>query len=110
MLFQPDQSFLLIAHQHTFAWCKIYGSGEFFFSDYSQVIQLGFTLYVFIVRTVCYDVVIMVGKDGKTVLAGFLFQIRQHFRIDAAFKQYFSVLRLYYLATIVGEYESSIIT
>ena len=52
-----------------------------------------------------YDGVVY-SKDGKTVLAGFLFQIRQHFRIDAAFKQYFSVLRLYYLATIVGEYES----
>ena len=51
----------------------------------------------------------MVGEDGKAVLAGFLFQIRQHFRIDASFKQYFSVLCFYYLATIIGENKPSII-
>ena len=83
---------------------------ENYLPDYLFKIVLVGSVFIYIhCPTIRNEGIIVVGEDGKAVLAGFLFQIRQHFRIDASFKQYFSVLCFYYLATVIGENNPSII-
>ena len=49
-------------------------------------------------------------EQRKSILTGFLFQIRQHFRIYATFKQNLSVLCIDNLTTIIGKDKTSVIS
>ena len=110
MFFQSGQCFFVVTDQHTFTWREVYCCGEFFFLDNLQIIQFGFGMDMFVAGTVCQDSVIMISEYGETILACLLFQIGQHFRVDSALEQDFSILRIDYLATVVGNNKAPIVT
>ena len=62
VIFQTNQCFFVIAHQHTLTRSKINGSRKFFFFNYLQVIQPGFILDMFIFRRIRYDRIIMISE------------------------------------------------
>ena len=109
VLFKGYQCRFVVAHQHALARGKVDGGRELFLLYHDQVVQFGFVQHMFVVRVVGQNQVIVVSKQGKAVLPGFLLQVRQHFGIDPAFEKYLSVLCIDNLATVVRQDKSTVI-
>ena len=109
MVFQAHQRFFVIADQHALAWGKVHRYRELRFRHNLQSIQFCFAAYVLIFGCIGDKGVFVISKDGKSVFAGFLFKIRQHFGVYPALKQEFSVLGIDNLPTVIGEDEASVV-
>ena len=103
MVLQPHQSFLVIAHQHTFARRVIYCRREKLLMLQLHAVQGRFGSHMRIIRVIRHDRIPVISKDRKTVFLGFLLQISDMFRIDTAFKYHLSVGSVNHLATVIRE-------
>ena len=56
-----------------------------------------------VIRGIRHDRISVISKDRKTVFLGFLLQISDMFRIDAAFKYHFSVGSVNHLTSVIRE-------
>ena len=98
-------------NKHTLTRSKVNCYRKFSSLITFQIIQASFILDMFISPevSVMYRI-IMVSEQCEIIFSCLLFQIRQHFRINPPLKQYFSVLSINYLATIIRKDITSIIS
>ena len=80
------QGGFVVADEHHLAGLEIDGDGKLRFVDYLQSVEPGFGLDVRVVGGVGDEAVAVVGEYGEVVFARFLFEVGQHFGVDAPFK------------------------
>ena len=66
-------------------------------------VQSRLGLHMRVIRVIRHDRISVISKDRKTVFLGFLLQISDMFRIDAAFKYHFSVGSVNHLTSVIRE-------